>query len=768
MTQKTPAIVLAAQAKTILEAAHAYRELGFSVLPLHGKRPICPDWKQYQQQVADLPTINTWHHANLLENVGLVCGAVSDNLVVLDLDGAAGYPAFAATFPHLAETYTVATGGGVGKHIYWKVDELPQSIKAMNTPIGHLEICAEGRQIVAPPSLHPKTGKVYHVEKPLDRLHVADLKEVVAWIESFKSNAQPVQVWQPPRLSLSSTGNLNPQVIDALAQYFAGQGYKTYGDWLHGQCIYPHNHKNGDKNPSFGFNTRTGYGHCHVCGTMLAKDICAALGIRPQDHGGLIEKHYDQAQNTASVNLSDAPPLDETPIESESNETHPPEEDLPPISELELPKWLQMYLEWAGKTGNQTPMSFHLAAGLWLLSIAIGRRLYGAAPWGINLYPNLYIMLVASTTYYRKSTAYKLAEKVAREAIPHMLMPTPGSPERFQEALSGKMPANFDNLTDEQQNRLTKAKPFAAQRGLLKDEIAGLFGAINRKDYMLGLKDLVMELYDCPEYSDKDTQAGLTVVERAALSILGVTTPAGIGAATTHVDWSNGLLVRFALITPENDYEERPSLKDQLPLPQQLVDDLKRLHEKLPMPTEDGDKVLPPGELRATVECWEQCQQYSEYLRQLCKPDQDAELDERLKGVYGRMHVQAIKLAMLFAVLDWLDTDLPTPTVTVGHWDTARQITEHWRRSAHRLLEQIDRSGEARREQSIQDRMLDAFRQGGATGCKLRDVYRQLHLPAKQARQMANDLVLAGLLTETLIDGAEGYIARPSRENGHR
>ncbi len=763
MTEQTPAIVLAAQSKTILEAAQAYHKLGFSLLPLHGKRPAVKEWAQFQHTAADLPTIHTWHQAGLLLNLGIVCGAVSDNLVVLDLDGVAGYPAFAATFPHLAATYTVTTGGGIGKHIYWKVDQLPPAIKAMGTPLGNLEICAEGRQVVALPSLHPKTGQPYTIYKATDILKVADLAEVVAWIESFKGKPA-MQTWQPPRLTLSPTGNLNPKVMDALAHHFTGQGYKVYGDWLHGQCIYPQNHKHGDRNPSFGFNTQTGYGHCHVCGTMLAKDICTAVGIRPEDYGGLIEKPYSQLLTTATVNLSDVPP----PDEHEAGAPTPPEVNLPPISELALPKWLQMYLIWAGRTGNQTPMSFHLAAGLWLLSIAIGRRLYGAAPWGINLYPNLYIMLVASTTYYRKSTAYKLAEKVAREAIPHMLMPTPGSPERFQESLSGKMPTNFDSLTDEQQNRLTKAKPFAAQRGLLKDEIAGLFGAINRKDYMLGLKDLVMELYDCPEYSDKDTQGGLTVVERAALSILGVTTPAGIGAATTHVDWSNGLLVRFALITPENDYEERPSLKDQLPLPQPLVEGLKRLHERLPMPTEDGDKVLPPGEVRATVECWEDCQQYSEYLRQLCKPDQEAELDERLKGVYGRMHVQAFKLAMLLAALDWLDTDQPTPTVTTSHWNTARQITEHWRRSAHRLLEQIDRSGEARREQGIQDRMLDAFRQGGETGCKLRDVYRQLHLPAKQARQMANDLVLAGLLSETLIEGAESYIPRPSRRNGYQ
>ncbi|MBZ0306967.1 MAG: bifunctional DNA primase/polymerase, partial [Anaerolineae bacterium] len=294
MTEHRPAIVLAAQSKTILEAAQAYLELGFSLLPLHGKRPAVKEWAQFQHTAADLPTINAWQQAGLLQNLGIVCGAVSGNLVILDLDGAAGYPAFTATFPHLAETYTVATGGGVGKHIYWKADQLPPAIKAMNTPIGNLEICAEGRQVVAPPSLHPKTGQPYTIYKETELLKAANLAEVVTWIESFKKQVQPkqpIQTWQPPRLSLSGTGNLNPKIIDALAHYFAGQGYKVYGDWLHGQCVYPHNHKNGDRNPSFGFNTQTGYGHCHVCGTMLAKDICAAVGIRPEDHGGLIEKH---------------------------------------------------------------------------------------------------------------------------------------------------------------------------------------------------------------------------------------------------------------------------------------------------------------------------------------------------------------------------------------------------------------------------------------------------------------------------------------------
>ena len=200
--------------------------------------------------------------------------------------------------------------------------------------------------------------------------------------------------------------------------------------------------------PRSAINTVSGYGYCYLCGTMLAKEVCARLNIDPAQLGGLIEKPEPAPKVTRRREQPPEPPPDE-----------------PPAPPAKLPDWLARYLSWSGATGNQTPMIFHQAAGLWLLATAVGRRLYAEAPWGVRIYPNLYLMLVASTTFYRKSTAYKLAESVARTAIPHMLMPTPGSPERFQEALAGRLPANFDKLTHEQKERFTKAQPFAAQRG---------------------------------------------------------------------------------------------------------------------------------------------------------------------------------------------------------------------------------------------------------------------------------------------------------------
>lgn len=71
------------------------------------------------------------------------------------------------------------------------------------------------------------------------------------------------------------SADLIARVTHALMQ----RGGRLRGDWVNGACPFPEHHKHGDRQPSFGFNTRSGYGFCHVCGTLLLKEICPALGI---------------------------------------------------------------------------------------------------------------------------------------------------------------------------------------------------------------------------------------------------------------------------------------------------------------------------------------------------------------------------------------------------------------------------------------------------------------------------------------------------------
>src|SRR5690606_25975881 len=140
-------------------------------------------------------------------------------------------------------------------------------------------------------SVHPMTNQLYQVEKACDILQVRDLEELVRWIEAFKPR-ETTSTWKPPsRVSFpKGEATINPCVLDAIAHDLLRRDFHQHGDWLHGRCIHPERHRNGDHNPSFGFNVKSGYAHCYVCGTMLAKEVCEMLNIDPYQLGGLVER----------------------------------------------------------------------------------------------------------------------------------------------------------------------------------------------------------------------------------------------------------------------------------------------------------------------------------------------------------------------------------------------------------------------------------------------------------------------------------------------
>ncbi|MGF1506031.1 MAG: bifunctional DNA primase/polymerase [Anaerolineae bacterium] len=155
----------------LLPAVWAYHAAGFSVLPLRGKVPVVR-WRTYQQRRPTAEEIRCWSDTGLFTNVGLVCGAVSGNLVALDFDTPRAYGVFQARFPTLASSRTVLTGGG-GWHIYLRVASLPPSMRGAG-----IELRSTGQQVVAPPSIHPDTGRPYRVVRDVPIRRVESLAEV--------------------------------------------------------------------------------------------------------------------------------------------------------------------------------------------------------------------------------------------------------------------------------------------------------------------------------------------------------------------------------------------------------------------------------------------------------------------------------------------------------------------------------------------------------------------------------------------------------------
>lgn len=216
---------------TILDAALLYADQGFSVIPLRGK--VCPiRWVQNQTRPATFGNIHVWHKTNVMQNVGIVCGTVSDNLAVIDLDGLDAVKEFRRAFPHLLDTYIVQTGSGAGEHIYFRCWQLPETTRTKG-----FELRCDGAYVVAPPSIHPITRAAY-VANDLYRLRtVRDLTEVQTWIAAKIKNKRQEWATEAARTPIRNGSKYGLTSLDNACAKVRGAGEGAANNELNRQAF---------------------------------------------------------------------------------------------------------------------------------------------------------------------------------------------------------------------------------------------------------------------------------------------------------------------------------------------------------------------------------------------------------------------------------------------------------------------------------------------------------------------------------------------------
>ena len=120
------------------------KDLGFNLMPLSvkGKEPVPGvSWIKLQQEryTGDFPDQC---------NVAVICGYISNNLFVVDLDDATLMDDFAE---YKDKTFIVESGKGY--HIYFRAKGLlPKSKKVNDDKLRHIDVQSEGKYVVAPGS----------------------------------------------------------------------------------------------------------------------------------------------------------------------------------------------------------------------------------------------------------------------------------------------------------------------------------------------------------------------------------------------------------------------------------------------------------------------------------------------------------------------------------------------------------------------------------------------------------------------------------------
>lgn len=177
----------------LYDAARYYtQDLGFSVIPVVNgdKRPAVP-WTEFQNRKPTNEELTEWFFGHDYQ-LGVVCGAVSGNLVVLDFETPESYVEWAKRHPVEADTRTVETGKGI--HVYLRTREPP----AGNTKLikDLVETRGEGGMVLAPPSRHP-SGRFYKLRggrKPVRVTTWAAISEGETWGEKRHLSAESAAV----------------------------------------------------------------------------------------------------------------------------------------------------------------------------------------------------------------------------------------------------------------------------------------------------------------------------------------------------------------------------------------------------------------------------------------------------------------------------------------------------------------------------------------------------------------------------------------------
>ena len=183
-----------------------------------GKKPLEKGWQKKIHRINDAQLIS---HLNAGKNYGVVCGSTSPvivegtarHLIVVDFDNEQIQNELITKLP---KTFSVRTGGKGFLHLYFASDD-NKSFSILNE-LGKtlLDIQGDGKQVVAPNSINPKTNRPYEVvdDVPIEFISYAGLRALVCPYDKRPKKIEKIQKNYAPK---GIDNNLTERIVSSVS-----------------------------------------------------------------------------------------------------------------------------------------------------------------------------------------------------------------------------------------------------------------------------------------------------------------------------------------------------------------------------------------------------------------------------------------------------------------------------------------------------------------------------------------------------------------------
>ncbi len=294
---------------------------------------------------------------------------------------------------------------------------------------------------------------------------------------------------------------------------------------------------------------------------------------------------------------------------------------------------------------TDAPYQYHLIGALIDISTVISNRIY--IPFGdLKIYPNIYAILVGTSSIPRKSTTLGIARRFISKVNEDALFPHEITPEALKEALS--------------------AESGGKAQGIFYFSEFGSFLAQCELQYMRGMKEFFTDIYDCPEKYIRKLKGSKFTILNPCINIFGASDVNWLIDKFREKDIRGGFLPRFIFFIADKKDDRFISIP---PKP-----DIK-------MQSEIVSKLGNLTSIQGEVDLSQITELYDSWAREHNKELTVQANQDLLASFYSRLAIYCLKFAVLYQM-----SDKPSLIITPESFDKAKALVNYLKYTLGELL----------------------------------------------------------------------------------